>query len=127
MGPSRLCYQVYRYRRAHMRVNRSSWCLSVKKLLLSLNMEHIWESETVDNLKAWEFEVKTAIEAREQREWGMRIGEKPKLRFYRQVKSQLRFEEYLVQVQCRHHRREITLLRCGTNDLRLEEERWNKE
>ena len=57
----------------------------------------------------------------------MRIGEKPKLRFYRQVKLELKFEDYLMQVSRPQHRREITLLRCGTNDLRLEEERWDKK
>ena len=39
MSPARLCHQIYRYRREHMKENHNGWCRSVRKLLKELDME----------------------------------------------------------------------------------------
>ena len=51
---------------------------------------------------------------------------KPKLRTYRKMKTELKKERYLL-IEDRKTRRQITKMRIGTNDLRIETGRWKGE
>ena len=71
--------------------------------------------------------VKLKIGEMEQRNWRLRLFQKAKLRLYRTLKSDLKIEEYLFAIPDQKYRRELTKLRSGTHDLRLETGRWSGE
>ena len=54
------------------------------------------------------------------------MQKKPKLRLYRKLKTELILEEYVIDLE-REKRRQLTMLRGGTNKLRIETGRWKKE
>ena len=54
------------------------------------------------------------------------MEKKSKLRTYRKLKSRLVLEDYVVELD-REKRRHLTMLRGGTNKLRIETGRWRKE
>ena len=84
-----------------------------------LNIGDIWISEEIGDLSAWGENVKSRVSAWEARSWKERILGKPKLRVYRLLKTDLKFEEYLLEVPIYLHRRELSRFRGGTNDLRV--------
>ena len=51
------------------------------------------------------------------------MEKKSKLRTYRKLKSELKLESYIIEVE-RRRRRHLTMLRGGTNKLRIERGRW---
>ena len=54
------------------------------------------------------------------------MEKKPKLRLYRKLKNRLVIEDYVVELE-REKRRQLTMLRGGTNKLRIETGRWRRE
>ena len=126
MDSARLCAQVYRHRKTHIRENYSGWCRRVKTLLEELKVGHLWLSEEVGNGNTWRSKITSWIAAREKTVWQQGLLEKEKLRFYRTLKMDLSLADYLNHVHIPHHRKEISILRCGTNDLAIETGRWEK-
>ena len=51
------------------------------------------------------------------------MKQKPKLRLYRKLKDRLILEEYVTKFD-RERRRQFTMIRGGTNHLRIERGRW---
>ena len=54
------------------------------------------------------------------------VAKKSKLREYRKLKSRLVLEDYVIELD-REKRRQLTMLRGGTNKLRIETGRWRGE
>ena len=125
MDPNRLCSKIYRSRRAHTRPG--SWCARVRDILIELGLGEIWETQEIGDLKTWNWKVKSEMALRERRNWLQRVMVKDKLRTYRTIRTDLRFEEYLTLVPSFPQRREISKLRCGTNELQMEQGRWMKQ
>jgi hypothetical protein len=133
MSPSRLVYHVYhtsrsRYDTNHNNNNNHStnrWCYNIHTLLKEIGMEETWNNNilTQSEAKQWRSTVKEKIKEREQAQWRERMQHKPKLRTYRQLKTQLRFEQYLM-TKDREEREAMTRLRGGTNELRIETGRY---
>ena len=94
---------------------------------MDLNLGHLWVSEEVGDLESWNTLITQAFKDREVTQWKERMERKPKLRLYRTFKSQLVREEYLDTDLPFDIRKQITQLRSGTNKLRIESGRWNKE
>ena len=122
-----MCYRVYKFRREHIRENRISWCGVVKSQLQELKLEQYWLSEDIGELSSWRALIKSRIGAHESRAWRERLLEKPKLRLYRRVKSDLAFEEYLSDIPELKFRRIFAMMRGGTNQLRIETGRYVEE
>ena len=57
---------------------------------------------------------------------GEQIDEKRKLRLYKKLKSRLVVEDYVLELD-RGKRRQLSMLRGGTNKLRIEIGRWRGE
>jgi len=126
---NRLLYRMYKVRREEFMRNvrkndKKNWCYWIWKSLKELDLEEIWETERVDhNFK------KTIVEARkrrEEQEWREQMTKKPKLRRYITLKTKLELEEYVLRFEKRN-RRQLTMMRGGTNYLRIERGRWEKE
>ena len=130
MEESRLVKRVYRERRRRFdqgkSVDTKNWCYRTREILVGLGLEEVWEGERVGPAEEWGPIIKSAIAAREEREWAREMSEKPKLRTYRKLKSKLSFEPYL---NCGDSWRRslMTMMRGGTNMLRIERGRWDKE
>ena len=69
--------------------------------------------------------MKKLVKKKEEEEWQARITKKSKLRLYRKLKNRL-VEDYVVDLD-REKRRQLTMLRGGTNKLRIETGRWRGE
>ena len=93
--------------------------------LKELHLEHIWESEKIELGRNFSTLVKKLIKQREESEWREQLEKKSKLRTYRKLKTRLVLEEYVVELD-REQRRHLTMLRGGTNKLRIETGRWKR-
>lgn len=130
MSEDRLVKKVYRIRKAAAEAqgkDKKNWCYYTKLLLEQLGLGHVWQSEDIGVSKVvWMSQVKKAIQDREQKEWQLEIQHKPKLRLYSKLKTKLEFELYLDHSNP-WSRRLFTMLRGGTNRLRIETGRYKKE
>lgn len=127
MDDTRLAKQVYLERRKQEGKRVRDWCTRVHETLVSLNLNHIWQSEKVGAEKDWKSLIKASIQAREEKQWREEMTSKPKLRTYRSLKFILEKEEYLHTIPDDEERRTMTMLRGGTNALRIERGRWKGE
>lgn len=127
MDEGRLVKQVYNHFKASTVLKRNSWSFYTKRLLMDLNLGHLWVSEEVGDLDSWNIFITQVFKDREVKQWKERMERKPKLRLYRSFKSRLAREEYLDTDLPFVTRKQITQLRSGTNKLRIESGRWNKE
>ena len=59
------------------------------------------------------------IVRKEEREWREEMQKKSKLRMYRKIKTNLVLEDYVTELE-RSKSRQLTMLRGGTNNLRIE-------
>ena len=127
MHDTRLVKQVYLLRRQQAGRRAGGWCAAVKKLLESIGLGHVWESEAVGSVTEWKRLIKHSLQSREEMNWKEEMKMKPKLRTYRSLKYDLRKEEYLEVIKDKEERRKLTALRGGTNPLRIETGRWKGE
>ena len=67
------------------------------------------------------------VKRRDTEEWEECLKEGDKLRWYRQIKSELKREDYLSWDIPSQHRMLYARLRSGTHWLRMESGRWRKE
>ena len=98
------------------------WCVRVRRLMCELGLLQYWESEEVPSAAVWCKMVRQKIQEREEGVWKKQAVTQPKLRTYRELKSSLCMEKYLLARV--DGRRAITRLRCGTNELSIESGRW---
>jgi hypothetical protein len=130
MNKERLIYKIYKERREEFekgkRKDKKNWCYGTWKALKDLHLEHIWESEKIQEASNYIKLVRQLIKNKEESEWREQIEKKRKLRTYRKLKSRLVLEDYVVELD-REKRRHLTMLRGGTNKLRIETGRWRKE
>ena len=91
-----------------------------------LHLEHIWESEKSEVGRNFNKLVKKLVKKKEEEEWQAKINQKSKLRLYRKLKSRLVLEDYVVELD-REKRRQFTMLRGGTNKLRIDTGRWRRK
>ena len=114
VADNRLIRIVYQARRAeYLRYKDGQfWCKEIHQLLLSLGLGRCWDNEETGNLNAWMTVVHKQIAQREEKEWLIRISEKPKLRLYMRIKDQLCEEEYTTPWT-----RRFANLRAGSSEL----------
>ena len=70
--------------------------------------------------------VNKLVKRKEEDDWLANVAKKSKLRVYRKLKSRLVLEDYVIELD-REKRRQLTMLRGGTNKLRIETGRWRGE
>ena len=70
--------------------------------------------------------VKNFLQKREEDEWREQMKKKSKLRTETKIKSKLVLEKYVIEAD-REKRRQLTMIRGGTNKLRIETGRWARE
>ena len=79
----------------------NKWCNNIHTLLKSIDMEDAWHNNELEQSEAkqWRSTIKAKIRDREEMQWRDAMQHKAKLRTYRQLKTELRFEEYLMTRQ----------------------------
>ena len=124
---NRLVYQIYKQRREEFmkdmnkntKKDDKNWCYWTWQYLKDLHLEHVWESEKVNEASKFNNLVSELIMRKEEREWREEMQKKSKLRMYRKIKTKLVLEEYVIELEI-SKRRQLTMLRGGTNKLRIE-------
>ena len=119
----RLVYKIYKERREEFIVgekkDKNNWCFWTWKFLKDLGLEHVWESEKFEVGRNFHNLVKKLLYKRDEEEWRENIYKHSKLRLYRKLKDKLVLEPYVVSFE-REKRKHLTMLRGGTNKLRIE-------
>src|ERR1700722_6742460 len=127
MKKDRLVYKIYKQRREEFikgeKKDKKNWCYWTWKYLKDLHLEHIWEKEKFEKRTNFDNLVKKALRRKDEEEWREEMEKKRKLRLYRRIKTRLVLEDYIVELD-RGKRRQLTMLRGGTNYLRIERGRW---
>src|SRR2546421_4996944 len=127
MNQNRLVYQIYKQRREELikdiknnkKIDNKNWCYWTWQYLKDLHLEHVWESEKVNEASKFNNLVSELIVRKEEKEWREEMQKKSKLRMYRKIKTKLVLEEYIIELE-RSKSRQLTMLRGGTNKLRIE-------
>ena len=102
----------------------NNWCRYTKKLLIELGMREEWDSEDLGKRSEWMRRVRAAVRKRETEKWREEMEVKTKLDRYREIKTELKYEEYL---ECGGTRAEVAnFVQCrgGVARLRVETGRW---
>jgi len=124
---NRLIYKIYKSRRDEFikgeKKDKLNWCYWTWKYLKDLDLEHVWESQKLEIGKNFNNLVRKRIKQKEEDEWREQMKKKNKLRLYRRIKTRLVLENYLLELD-REKRRQLTMIRGGTNNLRIERGRW---
>jgi len=89
MDDSRLVKQIYRQCKTRTSSIKGSFCYSVKKLLESLGLGHLWTSEQIGELKDWVSLMLASVKQKDKEIWLAALQKKSKLRLYRVLKSDL--------------------------------------
>jgi hypothetical protein len=123
MDKSRLVYKIYKARRDEL-INgggsdKKNWCYWTWKALKDLHLEHIWISEKIPEARNFNQLVSQLMKMKEESEWREKMMKKSKLRTYRKLKIKLELEKYVIELD-REKRRYLTMMRGGTNKLRIE-------
>ena len=130
MNKSRLVYKIYKQRRDEFilgeKRDKKNWCYWTWRYLKDLHLEHAWESEKISEASKFSELVRKLIRNKDEREWQEEVDKKRKLRLYRRLKSRLALEDYVVELD-REKRRHLTMLRGGTNNLRIDIGRRKEE
>ena len=95
MEDARLPKIVYRQCKNRTAGLKGSFCYSIKSILGNLNLGHLWISEEIGEYSDWVSVVRAAIKSKDTDLWLLAMQEKPKLRLYRTLKTDLKPEEYL--------------------------------
>jgi hypothetical protein len=127
MDNHRLVKAIYQECKCRTVRLKGSFCFSTRKVLVGLKLEHLWESEQIGAYKDWVTFAVACVKRRDEEEWLKCLLEKDKLRWYRQIKSELKREDYLSWDIPSEHRILYARLRSGTHWLRMETGRWRKE
>ena len=125
------------------KVRKVNWTQGIHKLLIKYDLENLWNNPenllNVDelknrkdkshkgHLKFWKDAVRKKVHNQEEKDWKFTLTTLPKLRTYIKVKEKLELEHYLLNNDNVKGTHFLTSLRVGTNTLRIETGRWNKE
>merc|ERR550525_1244761 len=104
--------------------NENTWIDYTKNLLKDLNLNHYWVRQRINKSESqWNKIIFDRIQKREQTNWLERAHSKPKLRTYIKYKTTLTEEDYL-RNDDPIGRRMMARIRSGTNNLRIETDRY---
>src|SRR6185312_3022900 len=133
MGDERIAKIIYRTSRRRLEQEEEAmlpltktWCKYTRDLLKELHLGEVWQTEAVGTEGDWNKLVRERIHEREEIKWRTQCLLRPKLRTYCKIKKDLKFEPYLQL----HHRGgvpELAKIRGGSNRLRIEQGRYEKE
>jgi hypothetical protein len=127
MDDARLVKSIYRSCKDQTVSQKGSFCHTVYRSLVSLNLGHIWLSEQIGDFKKWVTSVSASVKERERDLWLLSLQQKSKLRLYRCLKTELRVEEYLSWSVTVEQRSLYARLRSGTHQLKIETGRWYQQ
>jgi hypothetical protein len=133
MGGERIAKTIYKSSRRRLEQEEEAllpltktWCKYTRDLLTELHLVEIWRTEAVGTEEDWNKLVRERIHEREEIKWRTQCLLRPKLRTYCKIKKDLRFEPYL-QIHHRGGIPELAKIRGGSNRLRIEQGRYEKE
>jgi hypothetical protein len=120
MPSKRWTRRIYAKSRQQFEQGEKTWCSYTHKLLRDLGLERVWETEETGEPAVWNARVFEAINGRETAAWKEEVKTKPKLRTYALLKKELLLEPYLESSTNTAGRKLMSVIRTGTNSLRIE-------
>ena len=120
MSESRLTRKVFEADYAKCDRN---WSSEIKTVMTTIGLENQFRNKQMIDLKA----AKTQIDNHYSNVWSREIDKYPKLRTYKQLKTNFGSEAYLKLNLHKNERSLLSQLRCGILPLRLETGRYSNE
>ena len=95
---------------------RTNWIKTVEKLLGTFEL-----TDKIDNAKNLKRNAKLAMETKFTENWKLQLrqDESSRLKFYKQIKQEFTFEDFL-RLPAFEHRRNIAKIRCSDHKLEIE-------
>ncbi len=113
MNPNRLTKRVFEN---DYLLGKANWCSEVKEILTEVNLAHIFVNRTKCDINILTEKPKEKL----NREWLEAVASKPKLRVYRQFKTDLTSEYYVNCFMSRYKRSLLAQFRMGILPLNVE-------
>ena len=95
---------------------RTNWIKTVEKLLGTFNL-----TDKIDNAKSLKLSWRLTMDTYFTENWksNLRLDESSRLKFYKKIKQDFKFEEFLL-LKNFNHRRNIAKIRCSDHKLEIE-------
>ena len=106
-----------------------TWCSLVKSMLSDHKRDHIWNAQSVVNIREFTNNVKEYEHSRFIEKWKQDIKDSvahPILRTYKLYKKEFQFEPYLLEMHSNDLRKAIARFRLSSHSLRIETDRYLK-
>ena len=121
--PKNIYTMLYRLDEA----GRYTWASEVKSILLSFGFGYIWFSQTVGNSLMFMSEFKQRIKDCFMQNWERDIGINHKLQYYKDFKTGLFLENYILCITDFKFRKALAKLRCSAHNLNNEIGRYKND
>jgi hypothetical protein len=103
----------------------STWATNIKDILFKLGFGIVWISQDIGCVNNFLIQLSTRMHDIFSQEWFTEICASSKLSSYREFKSMLCPERYLLEITIPCHRRALSRLRCSSHPLMIESGRIN--
>jgi hypothetical protein len=124
MSDDRYPKQCYYMLKSLDNVNRHTWVTDVKRLLFQYGFGYIWIAQDVGDSDIFIDTFARRMKDCNQQAWYESVCNNSKLYMYKEYKSLLNIEMYLLDLNTREFRRLFFLLRTGELPLRRNTGRW---
>ena len=119
--PDKLCYIMYSllFHLYTIGVYTSPWLVKIRDMLNSLGLSYVWQNQRVENIDCFKLLVKTTLLDQYLQRWQAQVRESSKCSFYKVIKLNMQFEQYLMQLPY-NLRLCMTKLRVSNHKLPIE-------
>jgi hypothetical protein len=102
--------------------DKSSWAISMKKILTSCNLQEVWDTKNAEGMSSGAILqiVEEDLMQKFQNTVKDDIESTSKLRYYKDMKSTYGTEDYIYKCRSQQHRSVIAKMRSGTYRLQVE-------
>ena len=106
--------------------DKMSWARSVKNLLCGIGFGEVWYNQGVGNIDLFVKILKQRLTDINFQDWQSRLDNSSRARFYRVIKPQKIYSNYLSVVVSKAHRIALTRFLLSSHSLHVETGRWNR-
>ena len=115
------CYKMLHSLDNHGHIN---WASHVKNLLFNFGFGIVWINQDIESQDNFLISFSTRLKDVAGQEWFAEVCTLDKLSTYREFKTLLNPERYLLTVEIKSHRIALSRLRCSSHSLMIEAGRW---
>lgn len=120
MPHHRLNYKCYIMLYELDNMGKVTWASHIKNVLFKYGFGIVWISQDIGSISAFLSIFSQRVRDIDMQDWFSELSSLNKLRSYREFKSLLIPEQYLLSVTILDHRRALSRLRCSSHKLNIE-------